>query len=234
MATTVLVRHGHSTGNADGILAGWMPGVPLTERGLEQVRAVASRLAEVPLVRVVSSPLLRCVETAEVLASGRPGIDVVLDDDLGECHYGGWTGRALAELASDPLWRVVQDHAGRARFPDSETYAAESLAQMAHRVLQAVRRHDAEVEAGHGTGAVWVVVTHGDPIKAVLADAAGAHLDHFQRLQAAPASVSVVRYTERRPFLVASNTSGEGVADLVAPATTVPADGDSMVGGGPG
>ncbi len=233
MATTVLVRHGHSTGNADGVLAGWMPGVPLTERGAEQVRSMAARLAEVPLVLVVSSPLQRCVQTAEALVAERPGAEVVLDDDLGECRYGAWTGRPLVELAKEPLWRVVQDHAGRARFPDSQSYAAESLAQMAHRVVQAVRRHDAAVEAAHGAGAVWVAVTHGDPIKAVLADAAGAHLDHFQRFQAAPASVSVVRYTERRPFLVASNTTGEGVAAMVAPPPAA-AEGDSMVGGDAG
>ncbi len=231
MATTVLVRHGHSTGNAEGILAGWTPGVALTKRGEGEAEELARLLADVAVVAVLSSPLQRCRQTAEALVAGRPGLEVVLDDDLGECRYGAWTGRPLTELAQDPLWRVVQDHASAARFPESTAYAAESLAQMSHRVVQAVRRHDAAIEAQHGPGAMWVAVTHGDPIKAVLADAVGAHLDHFQRIQAGPASVSVVRYTEQRPFLVASNTTGHGVATLLAPPSTQAPAGDSVVGG---
>ena len=70
---------------------------------------------------------------------------------------------------------------------------------MQARALDAVREPDAEVEAEHGADAVWVAVSHGDVIKAVLADASGIHLDQFQRILVDPASVSVVRYTELRP-----------------------------------
>ena len=73
MATTVLVRHGHSTANGDGVLAGWTPGVGLSERGAEQAEELAGLLAEVPLVAVVSSPLERCVATARILRGRRPG-----------------------------------------------------------------------------------------------------------------------------------------------------------------
>ena len=194
---------------------------------------LARRLADVPLIRVVSSPIERCHATAQGIASGRP-LDLVLDEDLGECRYGAWTGAPLADLAKDPLWQVVQNHPSRARFPDSPTYAGEGLADMAHRVVAAVRRHDAAVEAEHGPHAVWVAVTHGDPIKAVVADAVGSHLDHFQRIHTGPASVTVIRYTDHRPFLLASNVTAERLAALVAPPPPAAPAGDSVVGGDPG
>lgn len=233
MATTILLRHGQSTGNADGILAGWTPGIALTERGREDARALGAHLADVPLAAVVSSPIQRCLDTAAALVDGR-AIEVEVDDDVGECHYGAWTGRRLADLTADPLWRVVQDHPSRARFPDSSEYAAESLAEMADRVVRAVRRHDARVEAEHGPDAVWAVISHGDPIKAVVADAAGTHLDHFQRIHTGPASVTVVRYSAARPLLLASNASGHGIARLVASARPAGDAGDSVVGGDAG
>ena len=68
-----------------------------------------------------------------------PGHDVVADDRLGECHYGAWTGRPLAEAAKEDLWRVVQDDPGAATFPPHDRFAAESLAEMADRVIGGVR-----------------------------------------------------------------------------------------------
>ena len=60
-------------------------------------------------------------------------------------------------------------------------------------------------------------MSHGDVIKSVLADAAGAHLDQFQRIMVDPASLSVVRYTERRPFVLRVNDAGTDLAGLVPP-----------------
>ena len=80
--------------------------------------------------------------------------------------------------------------------------------------MDAVRRINAEVEAEHGASAVWVAVSHGDIIKAVLADALGMHLDLFQRLQVDPASISVVRYTADRPYVLAQNTHAGDLAWL--------------------
>jgi 2,3-bisphosphoglycerate-dependent phosphoglycerate mutase len=233
VATTILLRHGHSTGNADGILAGWTPGVGLTDRGRGEVAALAAHLTDLPLVRVVSSPIERCVDTARAVVTGRE-VEVTVDEDLGECRYGTWTGAKLADLTKDPLWRIVQDHPSRARFPDSAEYAGESLADMAHRVVRAIRRHDDEVEAAFGPEAVWVAVTHGDPIKAVVADAMGSHLDHFQRIHTGPASVTVVHYTAQRPLLLMSNATADGLSRLLAPAPPTTPAGDSVVGGDAG
>lgn len=239
MPLCLLIRHGHSTSNADGVLAGWTPGVSLTDRGREQVGTLGARLAELPVVRLVGSPLQRCVETADALAGAREQpLQREVDDELGECHYGAWTGRALRDLGKEPLWRTVQDHPSAATFPDGEAYAGESLAAMSARAVSAVRRHDAAVAAEHGPHAIWIAVTHGDIIKAVLAEAAGTHLDLFQRFQADPASVSAIRYTTGRPFVVSTNDNGGDVQRLLPPPP--PADGeaaaneDAVVGGGAG
>jgi probable phosphomutase (TIGR03848 family) len=251
--TVLLVRHGRTTANASGVLAGWLPGVNLDEVGREQADAVGRRLREAGLapVRLVSSPLPRCVETAErILAFGEAqadtdaeagteagGIPLDVDERLGECRYGAWTGRPLAELAKEPLWRVVQDHPSAAAFPPGEGESAgmpgESIAAMSARAVAAIREIDAEVAAAHGPEAIWVAVSHGDVIKAILADAAGSHLDLFQRIVVDPASVSVVRFTSSRPFVVRTNDIGGSLAGLVPPPAAA-ASGDAAVGGGAG
>ncbi len=244
MPTVLLVRHGRTTANAAGVLAGWLPDVDLDEVGRDQADSLGRRLAEARLVpaRVVSSPLPRCVETAQRLVAEVDGIPIEVDERLGECRYGAWTGRPLAELSKEPLWRVVQDHPSAATFPDGEGETAgmpgESIAAMAARAVAAVRELDTAVAAQHGPEAVWVAVSHGDVIKAILADAAGTHLDLFQRIVVDPASISVVRYTSSRPFVVRTNDVGGTLAGLVQPATAKAADpeasGDAPVGGGAG
>jgi probable phosphomutase (TIGR03848 family) len=236
--TVLLVRHGHSTANGDGVLAGRLPGVHLSDRGRDQARLLAERFADVPVAHVVSSPLERCLETAAPLGAAL-GVEVVVDDDLQECGYGAWTGRPLAELAKEPLWATVQDDPGSARFPDDVRYAAESLREMADRMTAAVRRHDGQVERKHGPGALWVAVSHGDLIKAVLADAAGAGLERFQRFTADPASVSAVRYGGRHTYLLATNDLAPDVSRFRPPERPeatgeVAPDGDAVVGGGAG
>ena len=110
---------------------------------------------------------------------------------------------------------------------------------MQARAVAAVRRHDAAVEAEHGPGAIWVAVSHGDIIKSLLADALGMHLDLFQRLQVDPASLSIVRYTSSRPYVLASNTH-EGDLSWLAPRPTRGSrrssrrSTDAAVGGGSG
>jgi probable phosphomutase (TIGR03848 family) len=239
VATVLLVRHGRTAANTSGVLAGWTPGIGLDEHGRGQAEAMAARIAAagIEIRRVVSSPLQRCQETAAILvASAADGIPVEADERLGEARYGSWTGRKLAELAKEDLWRVVQDQPSAVRFPDGDEYPGESMAQMQSRALDAVRSLDAEVEKAHGADAVWVAVSHGDVIKAVLADAAGAHLDQFQRILVDPASVSVVRYTARRPFLLRSNDNGGDLAGLKPPPQPPAEDdrGDAVVGGGAG
>ncbi len=229
MTTVILLRHGRTTANAGGILAGWSPGVQLDESGQAQVAAVGERLAKVPLAAVVSSPLERCVQTASAVTAGRD-LELRTDDRLGEARYGDWTGRTIKELAKEPLWKVVQQHPSAAVFPGPE---GEGLAQTQARAVAAVRAWNAEL----GPDAVWVACSHGDVIKAVLADALGLHLDQFQRIVVDPASISVVTYTDTRPFVVRVNDTGGDVSALVAPPKKRgrrKASSDAVVGGGSG
>lgn len=226
MGTLILVRHGRTSANTAGILAGRAAGVRLDGTGREQVERTGARLAVVPLVAVVSSPLERCRQTAKALLDRQPGSTASLvERGLTECDYGQWQGRTLAELAKEPLWSVVQHQPSAVTFPGGE-----SMAGMQARAVAAVRRHDAAFDAEHGAGAVWAAVSHGDVIKAVLADALGMHLDLFQRIAVGPASVSIVRYGSHRPEVVAMNTDG---GDLSWLASAGPA-GDAPVGGGAG
>ncbi|SDY53893.1 MSMEG_4193 family putative phosphomutase [Herbiconiux ginsengi] len=228
MATVILVRHGRTAANVEGVLAGRAPGVDLDAVGREQAARTAERLAVVPLVGVVSSPLERCRQTAGFILdrqSGESDAPLDIDDALTECDYGDWQGRTLRDLAQEKLWSVVQTHPSAAVFPGGE-----SLAAMQARAVAAIRRHDAAVEAEYGPGAVWVAVSHGDVIKSILADALGMHLDLFQRISVGPASVSIVRYRPNRPDVVSTNTDS---GDLSWLRTAVPAE-DAPVGGGAG
>jgi probable phosphomutase (TIGR03848 family) len=219
----LLVRHGRTTANASGTLAGWTTGVGLDDAGRGQAEALGKRLSSLPVAVIVSSPLQRCQETSVILADALGPLEVETVHDLGECRYGAWTGGALKDLAQDPLWRVVQDHPSAARFPDGEEFAGESIAEMQLRAVRAIRATDAAVARDHGPDALWVAVSHGDVIKSVISDAAGAHLDQFQRIMVDPASLSVVRYTERRPFVVRVNDAGIDLAGLVPPPPKPPA-----------
>jgi 2,3-bisphosphoglycerate-dependent phosphoglycerate mutase len=233
MATVILARHGRTTANAAGVLAGRTKGVHLDERGIDQARAAAERLSGVPLATVVTSPLERCRETAaEIVARQRDGSKAATERGLLECDYGSWTGRELKSLAKEALWKTVQAHPSAAEFPDGET-----MTDMSARAVRAIRRWDAKVETEHGADAVWVAVSHGDVIKAILADALGIHLDAFQRIVVDPASLSVVRYTPLRPFVVSMNTSAGDLSHLKPPAKKRrrrSASSDASVGGGAG
>ncbi|HWJ83525.1 MAG TPA: MSMEG_4193 family putative phosphomutase [Nocardioides sp.] len=229
MAIVILVRHGRTTANAAGVLAGRTPRVRLDDTGAEQAQRVAERIGQVPLAALVSSPQERCRQTARAIASGHPEAPrTVTDRGLAECDYGDWQGRPIRDLAKEKLWQTVQRQPSAAAFPGGE-----SMVAMQHRAVSAVRRRDAAVEAAAGATAVWVAVSHGDIIKSVLADALGMHLDLFQRLHVDPASVSIVQYTAERPYVLATNSSAGDLSWLRRPAATRRRRG-ADVGGGAG
>ena len=237
MTTVLLVRHG-LTAATGHTLSGWTPGIPLDERGTAQASALAARLAGLPLDAIISSPLDRCQQTAAGIAGaeGRPAVQT--DERLGECHYGDWTGQELKVLAKDPLWKVVQAHPSAVRFPGPD---GEAMLDMQHRAVTAVRDWNTRL----GEKATYVVCSHGDVIKAIVADALGLHLDQSQRVVADPCSLTVIRYTPLRPFVLRMNDVGGTVADLL-PKPDEPEDAgqsgeqsgeqssDAMVGGGAG
>ena len=233
MTTIVLLRHG-LTAMTGPRLAGWTPGVVLDERGQAQARKVAERLRALPLAAIVSSPLERCQETAGVVAEGRD-LTIATDDRIGECRYGDWTGQELKVLAKDPLWKVVQANPSAVVFPGPE---GEALRDTQSRAVTALREWDGRIAAESGPDAVWLACSHGDVIKAVVADALGMHLDLFQRINVDPCSVTVIRYAELRSFALRVNDIGGSIDDLIPPkkkgrGRRKPSS-DAVVGGGSG
>jgi probable phosphomutase (TIGR03848 family) len=234
----LLVRHGLTAGTGK-VLTGRTPGIPLDDRGRDQASVLATRLACVPLDAIVTSPLERCRQTAEAIAGARNGHPVAVSEEeqLAEVQYGDWTGKPLRQLAKEPLWRVVQAHPSAAAFPGED---GESMPDVQHRAVRAVRKWNARL----GKDAVYLICSHGDVIKSLIADSLGMHLDLFQRIQVDPCSLTVIRYTPLRPFLLRMNDTGGVVSSLVRPARTArPAgkagqpwhgDEDAAIGGGAG
>ena len=222
----LLVRHGLTAGTGH-VLTGRTPGIPLDDRGREQATTLAARLAEVRLDAIVTSPLERCRQTAEAIAAAHGGepLPVKEDEQFAEVNYGDWTGQPLKRLAKEPLWRVVQAHPSAVRFPGED---AESLLEVQHRAVQAVREWNARL----GKDAVYLICSHGDVIKSVIADSLGLHLDLSQRIQVDPCSLSVIRYTPLRPFLVRMNDTGRTAVGLAN--GQQPRQGDAAIGGGAG
>ncbi len=233
MATVLLVRHGRSTANTSGVLAGHTPGVNLDEVGQSQADRLAERLAGLDLVAAFSSPLDRCIQTAQRALVGRD-LTLQTDDRVAECKYGDWTNQPLKTLSKDPLWKVVQAHPSAAVFPGGE-----GLAEMSQRAVGAIREWNARLVAEHGDDVSYAVVSHGDVIKAIVADALGMHLDTFQRISIDPCSVTIIRYTDLRPFVLKTNDTGSDLSGF-APApkkgrgTRKKASSDAAVGGGAG
>jgi probable phosphomutase (TIGR03848 family) len=240
VTTVLLVRHG-LTATTGQLLTGWTPGVGLDERGRAQAKALGERLGPVPLDAIVTSPLERCRQTIDEIVAARTArtwqsqaAEPVIDDRVGECKYGDWTGRPLRELEKEPLWPVIQAHPSAVTFPGPQ---GESMLDMQHRAVSAIREWNARL----GKDATYLVCSHGDVIKAIVADSLGLHLDHCQRIVADPCSLTVISYTPLRPFLLRLNDTGGGVDDLL-PRPKPTADGDNVnsaesdavIGGGAG
>ena len=231
MTTVLLIRHGRTKSNTDGVLAGWSEGIGLDEKGRLQAKKLGRLLRDVPLSALVSSPLQRCAETSKQLSeSHRPRLEIAFDERVAECRYGDWTGKKLKTIAKQPLWRVVQDNPSAAHFPGA---GGESLLAVSQRANEAiaywVSKNPSEAKKPEP---IIAVVSHGDVIKSILANALGMHLDMFQRLVVDPCSVSIVRHTPVRPFVLATNLVDADFGFLIG--SKKQHGSDAAVGGGRG
>jgi probable phosphoglycerate mutase len=177
----LLVRHGENDWVKKHRLAGWIPGVHLNENGRNQAQAAADRLAHLPIKAVYSSPVTRCMETADYLAKPHQ-LQIAPLPDVGEVRYGDWEGKKIKKLAKNPLWHIVQFFPSRLRFPEGE-----ALREVQFRAIQALEKLSVQHQKD-----MIIVSSHADLIKLVLAHYLGVHLDLFQRIAIAPASVSVL------------------------------------------
>jgi probable phosphomutase (TIGR03848 family) len=197
MTRLLLIRHGANDAQKSGILPGWTPGFHLNQVGRAQAEALAQRLASVEMAAVYASPLERTLETAEIVAAPH-GLPVVVRDDFGEVRAGRWTGQPLEKLRKRRLWRQVQLAPSMVRFPGGESF------------LEVQVRAVAELErlcADHPHQTV-VVASHADVIKAAVAHYIGLHLDLFQRLVIAPASLTALELGGPLPHLLCLNDMG--------------------------
>jgi len=206
VTTVLLIRHG-LTALTNSTLVGWTPGVWLDETGRAQAAAVATRLRSVPLAAIVSSPLERCRETADAVAAERdPAPAFELDERLGDVRYGDWTGRSFKDLRREPRWKTIHVDPSSFRFPNGE-----ALHEMDARAVAAVRDWNERV----GPEATYAIVSHADPIRAILADALGIGFDGYLRMAVGPGSLSVVRYGPSGATILRLNDTGSDPADLV-------------------
>lgn len=200
----LLVRHGQTptTGTS---LPGRAPGLHLSERGVTQAKAVATRIAGLSKVTAVyASPMERTRETAAPIAKAL-GLKVKRHKGLLECDFGDWTGAKLKALSKLPQWQTVQRYPSGFRFPDGESFV-----EMQQRMTSTV----AELTVAH-PGETIVAVSHADPIKALVAHALGTHLDLFQRIVVSPCSVSAILFTATGPIVLAVNSTGHDLSVLV-------------------
>jgi len=210
----LLVRHGR-TPTTGQVLPGRAPGLHLSDEGRAQAEAVAERIGQLAEpedatarrgpVAVYASPLERTQETAKPIAR-RLGLRVRTERGLLECDFGTWTGAKLSDLAKKPEWATVQRNPSGFRFPSGESFL-EMQTRMASALARLVERHPGETV---------VAVSHADPIKAVVAQAAGTPLDLFQRLTVAPCSVSALAYTGHGPFVLTVNSTDSLTALAIA------------------
>ncbi len=202
----LLVRHGR-TPTTGQVLPGRAKGLHLAEEGQAQAQRAAERIAILGAKRVkavYASPMERTKETAAPIAKAL-GLRVQVMRNLIEADFGNWTGRNLGELAKLPEWQQVQRYPSGFRFPEGESFA-----QMQERACDAIH-----TLVGRHPGEAVVAVSHADPIKAIVADAMGTHLDLFQRIVVGPCSISAILYTSSGPVVLAVNSMGDDLRQLV-------------------
>lgn len=194
----LLIRHGENEYVAQGKLAGRTPGVHLNDNGQLQAAALAHRLANVKLNAIYSSPLERCMETAQAVASAQQ-LPVGTDPGLLEVDYGEWQGGVLKELGASPIWKRMQGNPSRFRFPQGET-----LRTMQNRLVDAIEG----IRNRHPNSTV-AVFCHADPIKSVLAYFLGVPLDLFSRIRIDTASISTLALREAGCMVMGMNDTSQ-------------------------
>ena len=196
MFELIILRHGQTGWNVPGQkrVLGRRP-IPLNALGQAQVQAVAETLRAAPLCAVYSSPILRTMETAQIVLAGRPSIPLITDEGLAEIDYGDWVDRPLAEIVQRPEWDTYWQRGEDAIVPGGER--VRDVQQRAVAVAQRARN-----EYPEGT---VLLVSHADVIKTLLVHYLGASLNDWQNISTDNASISIVRFESDRPRVVRMN-----------------------------
>ncbi|HEU4785595.1 MAG TPA: histidine phosphatase family protein [Ktedonobacterales bacterium] len=208
----LLVRHGQSTFNVEGRLPGQLPGIPLTDEGRRQAHRAAVALSALPLSAIISSPLERAAETAEIIARGW-GLTVRTDARLMDTNVERWAGQKIDEVAkNDPAWKRYVAN------PDEPPEGAESFSSVQARVVAVAR----EALADPNNGDYIVLVAHGDVVKLILAQYMNTPIQCVPLLAIGNASISGIAFTgDSPPQILATNWTPDP-RWLVTPAAPPP------------
>ncbi|MFP4013947.1 MAG: histidine phosphatase family protein [Chitinispirillaceae bacterium] len=196
MITILFIRHGLCD-FVGKFIAGRKEKVHLNGEGRKQVLDLACRLETIPVSAIYSGPLERVVETAEIIARSKD-VPVTVARELDEVDSGNWTGLSFEEVAKDPLWDVYNRFKGGTRIPGGEM-TLEVASRVSGFVERVRRKRD---------GATVIMVSHGNPIKTVLAHYCGIPLDFISRFEVDPASVSVLRVDDYGAAVGCINSTG--------------------------
>ncbi len=171
MPTLFLVRHGETDWNRSGQIMGARP-VPLNPRGQAQAQRVATLLHSRPLAALLSSPVARALETAEILSTSL-GVPVTVEQGVTEIGVGEWEGLFWKDVADEIVKQNWYGNPRETRFPGGET-----LQETQIRAVAAVEH----ALAGKASAPV-LFVSHADVIRAVVAHFLGLHLSSVRQIR---------------------------------------------------
>jgi broad specificity phosphatase PhoE len=197
VTTFLLIRHGETDAVGKSLM-GWAPGWRLNPEGRRQVDRLAQRLARLPLRALYTSPLERARETAAAIAAPH-GLTGEPLDELGEVHLGEWQGRTFTELDPQELWRRYNAFRAGVPAPGGELMI-ETQVRVVRTLIRLAARHPDQLIA---------IVSHGDPLRCILAHFLGIPLDLLARFEVSPASVSVLEFGPWSSRVLCLNHTGE-------------------------
>ena len=223
MSRIFLLRHALSVANDSGVLAGQLPGISLSKSGREQALELVERIGAVTFDSLRVSPMQRCQETIAPWVQSRYGSglsEYLLDDQIIEMDYGSWSGKKLAKLSREKLWRDIQNSPSKVTFPAGEKFT--SMQKRSFKTMEELGRSK--------NGSNHLLVSHGDVIKAIIASSLKMKLDNFQSLIVDPASVTVIDFDGETARLIAYNDKTSDFARFMQSPKTMKA----LLGGGSG
>jgi probable phosphomutase (TIGR03848 family) len=229
MTRILLLRHAHSVANAKGILAGRTAGIDLSDKGKAQAVDLVERLKSIDFSDIRISPMERCAQTVAPLIQQLPmktssKRSIRNDEDLIEVDYGKWTGKKLSVLSKEKSWKIVQNKPSEMYFPGGEGLLAVQARAM--RALNSV--------ASTRGALPKLLVSHGDVIKAIVANVLGTHLDHFQKIVIDPASITVLDFNGSDYRVLTLNSTSAPLTDFLAGDSKTARRISTLVGGGSG
>lgn len=194
-----LVRHGVTEWHKERKVLGQRD-VGLNADGINQAQQLAAALGEIAIGEVLSSPMLRAVQTAEIIA-GRHKIDVARDPRLADFRVGKWEGMSYDDVAASPEYQKFLADPMSERIPGGE-----DLKQIRERAIGAIEQAIEDAPAGEEVA----VVTHAGIVRVILTHYLGSNPANYHRIRVAPGSISVLSFADDRelPRVIAVNWRG--------------------------